>query len=417
MGNLTNAAAVLFSANTYQRLARFFDLAGIQWITKTCYYSIQDQYLHGVVNKFYKEQLKTILEEIKQSNAVEFGGDGRCDSPGHNAKYLTYSFMEKKTNQIAGFSLVQVTEAGNSNRMEKVGFKRALESLRKEGINPKQITTDRHTGIRKHLREEESDLDHQFDIWHFVKGIKKRLRAAGKKASCKILEKWIKSIGNHLWWCCATCEGDAELLREKWISLLFHVQNKHRWTGHKKFRKCEHPRLSKKEVKAKEWIPAKSEAFEILQDIVLDKKVLEDLKHLTQFSHTGILEVYHSLYNKWAPKRQHFSYSGMMSRSQLAVMDFNAGSKLQQAKTKKGEERYNVSWSKITSNWASYPIKEKKNKNYLHEMVKDTINCVKRKERPEKPQVPNLPKNIAALPKPDKKTVIENQRSRFGDKV
>ena len=59
VGNLTNAAAVLFSANTYQRLARFFDLAGIQWITKTCYYSIQDRYLHGVVNKFYKEQLKT----------------------------------------------------------------------------------------------------------------------------------------------------------------------------------------------------------------------------------------------------------------------------------------------------------------------------------------------------------------------
>ena len=38
--------------------------------------------------------------------------------------------------------------------MEKEGFKRALESLRKDGINPKQIITDRHTGIRKHMREE-----------------------------------------------------------------------------------------------------------------------------------------------------------------------------------------------------------------------------------------------------------------------
>ena len=40
VGNLTSAASVLFSANTYQRLARFFDLAGIQWISKTSFYEI-----------------------------------------------------------------------------------------------------------------------------------------------------------------------------------------------------------------------------------------------------------------------------------------------------------------------------------------------------------------------------------------
>ena len=137
------------------------------------------------------------------------------------------------------------------------------------------------------MREEEPDISHQFDVWHFVKSVKKKLRAASKKATCKILEKWIKSIGNHLWWCCATCEGDSELLREKWISVLFHVQNKHRWTGYKKFRKCAHPRLTRKEVKAKEWIHANSEAFDALQKIVLDKKLLEDLEHLTKFSHTG----------------------------------------------------------------------------------------------------------------------------------
>ena len=40
VGNPTSAASVLFSANTYQRLARFFDLAGIQWISKTSFYEI-----------------------------------------------------------------------------------------------------------------------------------------------------------------------------------------------------------------------------------------------------------------------------------------------------------------------------------------------------------------------------------------
>ena len=167
---------------------------------------------------------KAIIEEIKEGeNIIDLSGDGRCDSPGHNAKYLSYSFIDKSTNKIVAFSLTQVTEAGNSNTMEKMGFKKALVSLKNQGINPEQITTDRHTQIRKYMREEEPTINHQFDVWHFVKNIKKKLLAAIKKSSCKIIEKWIKSIGSHFWWSCATCNGDAELLRKKWISVLFHI--------------------------------------------------------------------------------------------------------------------------------------------------------------------------------------------------
>ena len=68
--------------------------------------------------------------------------------------------------------------------MEKVDFKKVMSKVKAEGVIPSQITTDRHTGIRKHLREEEPDIDHQFDIWHFVKNLKKKLRATAKKASC-----------------------------------------------------------------------------------------------------------------------------------------------------------------------------------------------------------------------------------------
>ena len=41
---------------------------------------------------------------------------------GHNAKCLTYSFMDQITNKIAAMTITQVTEAKNSNNMEKVGF-------------------------------------------------------------------------------------------------------------------------------------------------------------------------------------------------------------------------------------------------------------------------------------------------------
>ena len=77
------------------------------------------------------------------------------------------------------------------------------------------------------------------------------------------------------------------------------------------------------EMKTRKWLKESSFAYGCLQRIVTDKTVLKDLKHVTNFNHTGTLEVYHSLYNKYSPKRLHFSYPGMIARAQLAVLDFN----------------------------------------------------------------------------------------------
>ena len=60
------------------------------------------------------------------------------------------------------------------------------------------------------------------------------------------------------------------------------------------------------------------------------------------------MEVYHSLHNKYCPKRLHFSYEGMIACSQLVVLDFNAGDGLKQAETKLGELRFKQQFSKVT---------------------------------------------------------------------
>ena len=83
---------------------------------------------------------KEITADMKKHGVYHLSGDGRCDSPGHNAKYLTYSFKDKVTNRILAFSLTQVTETGNSNQMEKIAFKKALSTVKGEGIKPSQIT-------------------------------------------------------------------------------------------------------------------------------------------------------------------------------------------------------------------------------------------------------------------------------------
>ena len=49
------------------------------------------------------------------------------------------------------------------------------------------------------------------------------------------------------------------------------------------------------EYQNKERIDPPSEAFDELQHLVLDKKPLNDFKHLVCFSHTGTLEIYHVL--------------------------------------------------------------------------------------------------------------------------
>jgi len=95
-------------------------------------------------------------------------------------------------------SVTQVTEAGNSNNMEKLGFIKVLTQIKDRDIVVEQITTDRHKQIRKYIREEEKEINQQFDVWHFCKNIRKKLIAASKKKSCAQLSSWIKSICNHL---------------------------------------------------------------------------------------------------------------------------------------------------------------------------------------------------------------------------
>ena len=177
------------------------------------------------------------------------------------------------------------------------------------------------------------------------------------------------------------------------------------------FHKCCHPNIPQHREKA--WLNPSSEAFVVLQNIILDKTLLSDLKHLTNFSHTGSLEVYHSSYNKLLPKSTHFSYQGMIARSQLAAIDFNLCSELTQAETKSRIKRFNVTYSKATNNWSAKPIKEKKDQSVFKNLVSCVDEVVPNGQHLPKPMLSILPKSIAPVEKPCKSTVIANLKSRF----
>lgn len=62
-----------------------------------------------------------------------------------------------------------------------------------------------------------------------------------------------------------------------------------------------------------------------LAEMVLSPKLLKDLAKLTDLNcHSGKIEVYDSIILKHASKREHYSYQGMVVRTQLAALDNNA---------------------------------------------------------------------------------------------
>ena len=91
VGNLMSAAAVLFCMNTYHTTGSFFQLANIQWISKTSYYEIQKKKLVSIENRNHVQHSEENLMTMKRRGNCCLSGDNRCGSPVNNAKYLRCS--------------------------------------------------------------------------------------------------------------------------------------------------------------------------------------------------------------------------------------------------------------------------------------------------------------------------------------
>ena len=59
----------------------------------------------------------------------------------------------------------------NSNAMELEGLKRGLEFLEGYDLTIGELITDRHIQIKKYMKEEHTDKQHYFDVWHVAKGL------------------------------------------------------------------------------------------------------------------------------------------------------------------------------------------------------------------------------------------------------
>ncbi|ELU04929.1 hypothetical protein CAPTEDRAFT_219761 [Capitella teleta] len=174
------------NGSTPTKALHMLDILGVQSIGYSSFMEHQRNFLQPAVKEVWLAEQKAVLQVAKQAEGgAAVGGDSRCDSPGHCAKFGSYSLMELQSGKIIDVQLVQSNEVGGSYHMELEGLKRCWKTLTKNRVKVKTLVTDRHVQIRSYIKKDVAmkDVDHRFDVWHIAKSFKKKMLAVqGKDA-------------------------------------------------------------------------------------------------------------------------------------------------------------------------------------------------------------------------------------------
>jgi len=365
-GNLLLSATIFFSGVSPVRMLNCLRFTNIPMISIRTYNRIQSNYLVMAVKKVWSNE-QTKLLQSRSGTFCDVAGDGRCCSPGHTAKFGSYTVMDINDSKILDIKLVQVTEVNNSNAMELEGLRRCLAFLL-QFLNISTITTDRHSSVQKYLRETFPHITHYFDVWHIAKNIRKKIEEVSKRRDCTILHDWAQAVSNHMYWCAASSGGDGDLILAKWSSILRHICNIH--TGHGPlFDSCAHgllePRL---------WITVGSKPYKELEIIVKNKILCRDIKKLAHNGQTSSLESFHKIVTFFAPKTVHYFYSAMEARILIAVLHFNENSQRPQAVTQNNQLQWSVSFPKARKGQAVVkPVSVPATFHYVDKLINATI--------------------------------------------
>lgn len=107
-GNLMLSACIFTSGCTVSKVLNCLKHFGLSIMDIRTYFNIQSSYIIPAVNHLWTRQQATIINEARQHGPLSLAGDGRCCSPGHTAKYGSYSLMDMRTGKIIDVQLVQV---------------------------------------------------------------------------------------------------------------------------------------------------------------------------------------------------------------------------------------------------------------------------------------------------------------------
>ncbi|KAL3877441.1 hypothetical protein ACJMK2_035147 [Sinanodonta woodiana] len=431
LGNLILSGAIMFAGASPTTVLNVLMHSKIQCFSQRTYMSIQNAYIVPIVSSVWQLSQSYMLDEIRdRGSAVKLGGDARCCSPGHTAKYGSYSIMNLESGKILDLQLVQSNEVNSSYAMELEGLKRCLAFLSSEDVTVSHLITDRHSQVKKYLKDKHPEIMHMFDVWHVAKGVYKKLEAAGKRKGCDVVGRWARSISNHMYWCAASSCGDGEVVQQKWFSILNHVANIHRGHGDK-FLQCEHEELDNRE-----WIKYGSKAHTEVKKVVKGRLLATDIKKLSPAEQTSSLESFHRVICFFEPKSLHFFHAQMEASHTfqtklvlfvqhfnnfnlsyffllllyLATLHFNENVNRVQAVTLDGSHQYRVSFPKgRKGEGVAKEIKTRQTYN-KREMYTSYSEAFDAKQREDKVRPAPL---AQALPRQSKNEIVNRHISRF----
>ncbi|KAH7941695.1 hypothetical protein HPB49_016128 [Dermacentor silvarum] len=173
---------------------------GVACSSDKTHFRVQNAFLIPAVTKVWTNQQNVLFDEAI-GRPLRVAGDGRADSPGHSAKYGTYSLLDIELNKS--------NETKGSNHMELEGLKRTLQICEANGLEISTLFTERPSQI-KAFTSKETSIEHNFDCWHVAKMLKKKLTAAAKLKKFQELAPWIPAVVNHLYWCALSSRAQPD---------------------------------------------------------------------------------------------------------------------------------------------------------------------------------------------------------------
>ncbi|XP_056596027.1 uncharacterized protein si:ch211-236l14.1 isoform X2 [Triplophysa dalaica] len=415
IGNLLLSAATYFTGGSFFRLQKICNAMKLQVFHYYTFRRHCRNFLEPAIVHRWRSEQQNNFQKLRQEERIALSGDMRADSPGHSAKYGSYSVMHTESNTVLDLQLVLSNEVGGSSHMEKEGLKRCLDLVEKNSLSVDYIVTDRHPQIQKYLRERR--ITQFYDVWHFEKGLSKKLVKLAKNKDCGLLKKWLHSIRNHVYWCATSSTSGPEKVA-KWMSLLNHLQNVH-IHDNSIFPRCAHPvRISRS---PKKWFQPGSVALRKVEKVLFNTRVIKDMEKLSHHFQTSSLEAFHSLILRFTPKNVSFPFIGMLCRQYLAVLHYNENANRTQATTAAGQPRYNLELPKSKNGeFIARPIKTEPTYHYVQELLGLVFEEVIIDPTPfveELNNIPVPPDLTQDYDRPSKDEAIAHHVSRFTPKV
>ncbi len=110
-GNLLLSAAILLSGSLVAQILRMCHILKLQSISPRTFFRHQASYLEPTVIAFWKEHQTQLMDflRLEEDGHLVLAGDARSDSPGHCAKFGSFTIIEQRLNKVLDIQLVQVS--------------------------------------------------------------------------------------------------------------------------------------------------------------------------------------------------------------------------------------------------------------------------------------------------------------------